>query len=61
MTDFWSLSRPDQFAYIFNRTALGMGVLIAAYSFYVGNYVRGAGLLALVPIYFWLHAKVDAP
>ncbi len=58
---FWRLSWPDRFAYIFNRTALGAGVLLSGWHLFHGNWLPGVGLLLLVPVYFYLHDRVDAP
>lgn len=61
MTDFWNLSQGEKFTYVFNRTTLGVGVLVALYSFYVGDVLRGFSLFLLVPVYFYLSYKFDAP
>lgn len=54
-------SKPDAFAYVFNRTALGVGVLLIAWMAVQEYWLRvGIGLL-LVGVYFWLHSYVDAP
>lgn len=60
----------DSFAYVFNRTALGLGVLAGCWLVYEGvvgghgfDYLWRAAVIffVLIPLYFWLHARVDAP
>lgn len=43
---------------VFNKTALGMGVLVAGYLLYTGYYLRAFGIIfILVPLYFWLYDR----
>lgn len=43
---------------VFNKTALGLGVITAFYLLYTENYLRGAALLFIgVPLYFWLYDR----
>lgn len=51
----------DRFAYVFNRTALGAGTLAGFYLLYEGYHVRGLLLFALIPVYFYLKDRYDAP
>lgn len=53
---------PNRAAYVFNRTALGVGVLFGAYAALNGWWVRaGIVFFVLVPLYFVLHDYFDAP
>lgn len=58
MVEGWA----DRVAYVFNRTALGVGVLLGGYAILQGWWVRAAVVfLVLVPLYFYLHDRFDAP
>lgn len=49
-------------AHVFNRTALGAGVLIGVYWLWQGNLWRAVFVfLVLLPLYFFLHDRLDAP
>lgn len=52
----------DRVARVWNRTALGVGVLFGLFAVYRGLWLRAAIVFfVLVPLYFWLHDYVDAP
>ena len=59
----------DTLAYVFNRTALGVGVLWGCYSIYRAILGDGSGwwiqgllvFFVLIPVYFYLHRRFDAP
>ena len=43
---------------VFNKTALGVGVLAGLYLLYTGYYLRGAAFLVIgVPLYFFLYDR----
>lgn len=54
-------SKADAFTYVFNRTALGLGVLVIGWLALEGYWLRVGMGLVLVVVYFALHAYVDAP
>lgn len=55
-------SRSDAFPYLFNRTALGLGVLLGLWHAYHRNWLPVVVIFgAMIPIYFALHRYVDAP
>lgn len=51
----------DRFAYVFNRISLGAGTLGGFYFIYEGYYLRGLAMFALIPVYFYLKDRYDAP
>lgn len=51
----------ERVAFVFNRTALGVGVLLGLYHVSRGNWTSVAAILLLIAMYFWLHSIVDAP
>lgn len=56
----WSYS--DWFAYLFNTTALGLGVLLGLYHAYNQNWKQAVIIFGvLLPAYFLLQRVVDAP
>ena len=43
---------------VFNKTALGVGVLTAGYLLYTGYYLRGTAIIVIgIPLYFWLYNR----
>lgn len=52
----------DRFAFVFNRTALGVGVLLIGWAVLQGHWFRaGIMLFVVLPLYFYLHRRLDAP
>jgi len=51
----------DRFAYVFNRTALGVGTLGGFYLVYEEYYLQALFMFALIPVYFRLRDYYDAP
>lgn len=52
----------EKFVYVLNRTALGLAVLLGFYSASQGRLlVAAAVFFVLVPLYFYLHDRLDAP
>ena len=55
-------SKSDAFAYLFNRTALGLGILLGLWHASQRNWVPVVAIFGvMVPIYFALHRYFDAP
>lgn len=51
----------DRVAYLFNRTALGLGVLLGLWHLTQGNWYAVFLACTFVLVYFALHWYVDAP
>lgn len=51
----------DRVAYVFNRTALGLGVLIGIWHLTQGNWFKVFLACVFIVVYFALHKLVDAP
>lgn len=49
------------FAYIFNRVALGLGVLLGVWSAWHGDWLTVGYVAVLILVYFGLHRYFDAP
>ena len=59
---FWELSLGDKLAYLFNRTALGLGVMTGFWHLYHTNWWQVFFVFGvMVPVYFWLWHRFDAP
>jgi len=59
---FWDLSWDKKFAYLFNRTALGIGFLVGCWHLWQHNWWNAFLVFGILfPVYFWLWHAVDAP
>lgn len=59
--DWTEASWSDRVAYLFNRTALGLGVLIGIWALIHQQWWRLVQVLFMMAIYFGLHYVTDAP
>lgn len=59
---FAELSWSDRVAYLFNRTMLGLGILVGCWHLWAQNWLQVVAIFGvMVPVYFWLWNHFDAP